>query len=116
MKGYIRGISPNIGVKLWDPEDEGTKLDIKLEDFNNDVPAMNRLLVDVNNFANKSILLRIDDLPDNFDLNASVFLDDSERTGGKTAEESSLVGNVTFKSNKPLGSVYAAVEDKSSMS
>ncbi len=20
MKGYIRGISPNIGVKLWDPE------------------------------------------------------------------------------------------------
>ena len=77
---------------------------------------MNRLLVDVNNFANKSILLRIDDLPDNFDLNASVFLDDSERTGGKTAEESSLVGNVTFKSNKPLGSVYAAVEDKSSMS
>ena len=33
MKGYIRGISPNIGVKLWDPEGEGTKLDIKLEDF-----------------------------------------------------------------------------------
>ena len=116
MKGYLRGISPNIGVKLWDPEGEGTKLDIKLEDFNNDVPAMNRLLVDVNNFANKSILLRIDDLPDNFDLNASVFLDDSERIGGKTNEASSLVGNVTFKSNKPLGSIYATVEDKSSQS
>ena len=117
MKGYIRGISPNVGVKLWDPEGEGTQLDITLEDFNNDVPAMERLLVDINNFANKSILLRIDDLPNNFDLNASVFLDDSEREEGKTgAEESSLVGNVTFESNKPLGSIYAYIEDKSSQS
>ena len=32
MKAYVRGISPNIGIKLWDPEDEGTKLDINLED------------------------------------------------------------------------------------
>ena len=117
MKGYLRGISPNIGVKLWDPEGEGTKLDINLEDFNNDVPSMNRLLVDVNNFANKSILLRIDDLPNNFDLEASVFLDDSERQGGKTTDdESSLIGNITFTSNKPLGSVYAFIEDKSSLS
>ena len=110
MKAYVRGISPNIGIKLWDPEGEGTKLDINLEDFNNDVPQMERLLIDVNNFANKSVLLRIDDLPDNFDLNASVFLDDSNE------EDSSLVGNITFESNKPLGSIYALVEDETSQS
>ena len=51
MKAYVRGISPNIGIKLWDPEGEGTKLDINLEDFNNDVPQMERLLIDVNNFS-----------------------------------------------------------------
>ncbi len=108
MKAYVRGISPNIGIKLWDPEGEGTgtKLDINLEDFNNDVPPMERFLVDVNNFANKSVLLRIDDLPDDFDLNASVFLDD------RNEKDSTLVGNVTFESNKPLGSIYALVEDK----
>ena len=71
MKAYLRGISPNIGLKLSDPEDEGTQLDIFLEEFNNDVPAMDRILVDINNFENKSVLLRIDDLPNNFDLNSS---------------------------------------------
>ena len=110
MKAYVRGISPNIGIKLWDPEGEGTKLDINLEDFNNDVPPMERLLIDINNFANKSVLFRIDDLPDNFDLNASVFLDD------RNEEDSSLVGNITFESNKPLGSIYTLIEDKTSQS
>ena len=52
MKAYLRGISPNIGLKLWDPKDEGTQLDISLEDFNNDIPAMDRILVDINNFEN----------------------------------------------------------------
>ena len=117
MKGYIRGISPNVGIKLWDPEGEGTKLDINLEEFNNNANPMERLLVDIHNFANKSVLLRIDDLPDNFDLNASIFLDDSEREDGEISEqESSLVGNITFESNKPLGSIYASVEDETSQS
>ena len=115
MKAYIRGISPNMGIKLWDPKDEGTKLDINLEDFNNDIPSMERLLVDINNFANKSILLRIDDLPRDFDLNASVFLNDNDITD-ENNDDTTLVGNVEFEANKPLGDIYAYVEDTSSSS
>ena len=110
MKAYLRGISPNIGLKLWDPEDEGTQLDISLEDFNHDVPSMDRILVDINNFENKSVLLRIDDLPNNFDLNASVYLDDNGMGGN------SLVGNITLESSKELGSIYALVSDEKSNS
>ncbi|HIF37533.1 MAG: hypothetical protein CXT75_04160 [Methanobacteriota archaeon] len=110
MKAYLRGISPNFGIKLWDPEDKGAQLDISLEDFNHDVPAMNRILVDINNFENKSVLLRIDDLPNNFDLNASVYLDD------KGMEGTALVGNISLESSKELGSIYAMVSDKQSQS
>tara|TARA_B110000196_G_scaffold161383_1_gene138682 strand:- start:7504 stop:12927 length:5424 start_codon:yes stop_codon:yes gene_type:complete len=110
MKAYLRGISPNLGLKLWDPEDEGTQLDISLEDFNHDVPSMDRILVDINNFENKSVLLRIDDLPNNFDLNASVYLDDNGMGGN------SLVGNITLESSKELGSIYALVSDEKSQS
>ena len=110
MKAYLRGISPNIGLKLWDPEDEGTQLDISLEDFNHDVPSMDRILVDISNFENKSVLLRIDDLPNNFDLNASVYLDDNGMGGN------SLVGNITLESSKELGSIYALVSDEKSNS
>jgi hypothetical protein len=109
MKVYLRGISPNIGLKLWDPEEKGTQLDISLEDFNHDVPAMKRILVDINNFENKSVLLRIDDLPNNFDLNASIYLDDN-RMGD------ALIGNITLDSSKQLGSIYAMVSDKKSQS
>ena len=110
MKAYLRGISPNIGLKLWDPEEEGTQLDISLEDFNHDIPAMDRILVDINNFENKSVLLRIDDLPNNFDLNGSVYLDDNGMEG------TALVGNISLESSKQLGSIYAMVSDKESQS
>ena len=110
MKAYLRGISPNFGIKLWDPEDKGAQLDLSLEDFNHDVPAMNRILVDINNFENKSVLLRIDDLPNNFDLNASVYLDD------KGMEGTALVGNISLESSKELGSIYTMVSDKQSQS
>ena len=109
MKVYLRGISPNIGLKLWDPEEKGTQLDISLEDFNHDVPAMKRILVDINNFENKSVLLRIDDLPNNFDLNASIYLDDN-------GMGDALIGNITLDSSKQLGSIYAMVSDKKSQS
>jgi len=110
MKAYLRGISPNFGIKLWDAEDRGAQLDISLEDFNHDVPAMDRILVDINNFENKSVLLRIDDLPNNFDLNASVYLDD------KGMEGTALVGNISLESSKELGSIYAMISDKQSQS
>lgn len=110
MKTYLRGISPNIGLKLWDPKDEGTQLDISLEEFNNDIPAMDRILVDINNFENKSVLLRIDDLPNNFDLNGSVYLDDNGMEG------TALIGNITLESSKQLGSIYAMVSDSKSQS
>ena len=110
MKAYLRGISPNFGIKLWDTEDRGAQLDISLEDFNHDVPAMDRILVDINNFENKSVLLRIDDLPNNFDLNASVYLDD------KGMEGTALVGNISLESSKELGSIYAMISDKQSQS
>jgi len=105
MKAYLRGISPELGVKVWDPIDEGARVDVLLDDFNNDSPPMQRLLIDVNNFANKSVLLRIDELPENFDMNASIFLDD------KDYEDAPLVGNITVEANKGLGSVYALIEE-----
>lgn len=105
MKAYLRGISPKIGIKIWDPVDEGAKVDVLLEDFNNDSPAMEMLLIDVNNFANKSILMRIDELPENFYMNASIFLDD------QNYEDAPLVGNITVESNKALGSIYALIEE-----
>ena len=105
MKAYLRGISPKIGIKIWDPVDGGAKVDVLLEDFNNDSPAMEMLLIDVNNFANKSILMRIDELPENFDMNASIFLDDQDYEGAP------IVCNITVESNKALGSIYALIEE-----
>jgi len=105
MKAYLRGISPKIGVKIWDPVDEGAKVDVLLENFNNDSPAMEMLLIDVNNFANKSILMRIDELPENFDMNASIFLDDQDY------EDAPIIGNITVESNKALGSIYTLIEE-----
>ena len=105
MKAYLRGISPKIGIKIWDPVDGGAKVDVLLEDFNNDSPAMEMLLIDVNNFANKSILMRIDELPENFDMNASIFLDDPDY------EDAPIVCNITVESNKALGSIYALIEE-----
>ena len=105
MKAYLRGISPKIGIKIWDPVDGGAKVDVLLEDFNNDSPAMEMLLIDVNNFANKSILMRIDELPENFDMNASIFLDDQDY------EDAPIVCNITVESNKALGSIYALIEE-----
>jgi len=110
MKAYLRGISPNIGLKLWDPIDEGTQLDLSLEEFNNDVPAMDQILVDINNFENKSVLLRIDELPNDFDLNASIYLDDNGMEG------TALIGNITLEASKQLGSIYAMVSDSNSQS
>ena len=92
MKTYLRGISPEVGVRIWDPVDEGARVDVLLDDFNNDSPPMQRLLIDVNNFANKSVLLRIDELPENFDMNASIFLDDKDN------EDDPLIGNITIES------------------
>ena len=105
MKAYLRGISPKIGIKIWDPVDGGAMVDVLLEDFNNDSPAMEMLLIDVNNFANKSILMRIDELPENFDMNASIFLDDPDY------EDAPIVCNITVESNKALGSIYALIEE-----
>jgi len=105
MKAYLRGISPKMGIKIWDPVDEGAKVDVLLEDFNNDSPAMEMLLIDINNFANKSILMRIDELPKNFDMNASIFLDDQDY------EDAPIVCNITVESNKALGSIYALIEE-----
>jgi len=105
MKAYLRGISPKIGIKIWDPVDEGAKVDVLLENFNNDSPAMEMLLIDVNNFANKSILMRIDELPENFDMNASIFLDDQDY------EDAPIIGNITVESNKALGSIYTLIEE-----
>jgi len=105
MKAYLRGISPKIGIKIWDPVDGGAKVDVLLEDFNNDSPAMEMLLIDVNNFANKSILMRIDELPENFDMNASIFLDVQDYEGAP------IVCNITVESNKALGSIYALIEE-----
>ena len=105
MKAYLRGISPKLSIKIWDPVDGGAKVDVLLEDFNNDSPAMEMLLIDVNNFANKSILMRIDELPENFDMNASIFLDDQDYEGAP------IVCNITVESNKALGSIYALIEE-----
>ena len=105
MKAYLRGISPKVGIKIWDPVDGGAKVDVLLEDFNNDSPAMEMLLIDVNNFANKSILMRIDELPENFDMTASIFLDDQDYEGAP------IVCNITVESNKALGSIYALIEE-----
>ena len=97
MKAYLRGISPTIGVKLWDPEGEGAQIDVSLDEFNKD--AMQSLLIDVDNFSNKSILLRIDELPNDFDLDASIFLGELED------ENAPIIGNISVKSNKELGSI-----------
>ena len=109
MKAYLRGISPEVGVKIWDPVDEGARVDVFLENFNNDpsgvATSMEGLLIDVNNFMNKSILMRIDELPENFDMNASIFLDDQDYEGAP------IVGNITVESNKGLGSIYALIEE-----
>ena len=106
MKAYLRGISPEIAVKLWDPEGEGAQIDVSLDEFNKD--AMQSLLIDVDNFSNKSILLRIDELPNDFDLDASIFLGELED------EDAPIIGNISVKSNKELGSIYAEVKDSES--
>ena len=51
---------------------------------------MSSILVDVTNFANRSVLLRIDDLPEEVDVNASIFLSDLEDSEGP------IVGNVSL--------------------
>ena len=107
-KVYIRGISPKVSLNLLDVENVGTTVDLVLEDFNNDSPEMNSILVDVTNFANRSVLLRIDDLPEEVDVNASIFLSDLEDSDGP------IVGNVSLLTNKPLGSLFASIEDSES--
>ena len=108
MKAYLKGISPEIGVKLWDPDEGGAQIDVKLDDFNNDESAMQSLLIDANNFANRSILLRIDELPEKFDLDAEIFLAELDN------EDAPIIGNITIDSNKELGSIYVNIEDQQS--
>ena len=107
-KAYIRGISPQVSVNLLDQEEFGTTIDLQLNDFNNDSPAMSSILVDVTNFANRSVLLRIDDLPEDVDVNASIFLSDLD------SSEESTIGNISLSSNKPLGSLFALINDAES--
>ncbi|MFL2926938.1 MAG: hypothetical protein ACJZ3J_04470, partial [Candidatus Poseidoniales archaeon] len=107
-KVYITGISPKVSLNLLDVEDVGTTVDVVLEDFNNDSPAMSSILVDVTNFANRSVLLRIDDLPEEVDVNASIFLSDLEDSEGP------IVGNVSLLTNKQLGSLFASIVDEES--
>ena len=59
-KVYVTGISPKVSLNLLDVKEVGTTVDVVLEDFNNDSPAMSSILVDVTNFANRTVLLRID--------------------------------------------------------
>ena len=107
-KVYITGISPKVSLNLLDVEGVGTTVDVVLEDFNNDSPAMSSILVDVTNFANRSVLLRIDDLPEEVDVNASIFLSDLEDSEGP------IVGNVSLLTNKQLGSLFASIADEES--
>ena len=107
-KVYITGISPKVSLNLLDVEEVGTTVDVVLEDFNNDSPAMDSILVDVTNFGNRSVLLRIDDLPEEVDLNASIFLSDLEDSEG------SIIGNISLLTNKQLGSLFASIIDEGS--
>ena len=86
----------------------GTTVDVVLEDFNNDSPAMSSILVDVTNFANRTVLLRIDDLPEEVDVNASIFLSDLEDSDGP------IIGNISLLTNKQLGSLFASINDEES--
>ena len=107
-KAYITGISPRVSVNLLEIEGVGTTVDLILEEFNNDSPAMNNILVDVTNFANRSVLLRIDDLPEEVDVNATIFLSDLANS------DDPIVGNISLKTNKPLGSLFASIDDENS--
>ena len=107
-KVYITGISPKVSLNLLDVEEIGTTVNVVLEDFNNDSPAMSSILVDVTNFANRSVLLRIDDLPEEVDVNASIFLSDLEDSEGP------IVGNISLLTNKQLGSLFASIVDEES--
>jgi hypothetical protein len=107
-KVYVTGISPKVSLNLLDVEQVGTTVDVVLEDFNNDSPAMSSILVDVTNFANRSVLLRIDDLPEEVDVNASIFLSDLEDSDGP------IIGNISLLTNKQLGSLFASISDEES--
>ena len=107
-KVYVTGISPKVSLNLLDVEEVGTTVDVVLEDFNNDSPAMSSILVDVTNFANRTVLLRIDDLPEEVDVNASIFLSDLEDSDGP------IIGNISLLTNKQLGSLFASINDEES--
>ena len=107
-KVYVTGISPKVSLNLLDVEEVGTTVDVVLEDFNNDSPAMSSILVDVTNFANRTVLLRIDDLPEEVDVNASIFLSDLEDSDGP------IIGNISLLTNKQLGSLFASISDEES--
>ena len=107
-KIYITGISPKVSLNLLDIEEVGTTVDVVLEDFNGNSPAMSSILVDVTNFANRSVLLRIDDLPEEVDVNASIFLSDLEDA------DAPIVGNISLLTNKQLGSLFASITDEES--
>ena len=107
-KVYVTGISPKVSLNLLDVEKVGTTVDVVLEDFNNDSPAMSSILVDVTNFANRTVLLRIDDLPEEVDVNASIFLSDLEDSDGP------IIGNISLLTNKQLGSLFASISDEES--
>ena len=113
-KIYIRGISPKVSLNLLDIANVGTTVDLVLEDFNNDSPAMSSILVDVTNFANRSVLLRIDDLPEEVDVNASIFLSDLESSDDIYEHHAPIVGNISLLTNKPLGSLFASIDDEES--
>ena len=102
VKAYLRGISPQLSIEYRDRPD-GTSLGLAATDFNAG-GDMEELVAQVSGVDNKSLDLRLGDLPANLDATALLLVETD--VGGDPVS-----ANLTITTDQPLGTVYGRVTD-----
>ena len=102
VKAYLRGISPQLSIEYYDRPD-GTSLGLEALDFNAG-GEMEELVAQVAGVDNKSLDLRLGDLPSGLDATALLTVE-------VDAEGDPVSANLTITTDQPLGTVYGHVTD-----
>jgi hypothetical protein len=102
VKTYLRGISPQLSIEYRDRPD-GTSLGLAATDFNAG-GEMEELVAQVAGVDNKSLDLRLGDLPSNLDATALLVVDTDDAGDPVSA-------NLTITTDQSLGTVYGRVTD-----
>ena len=102
IKAYLRGITPQLSIEYYDRPD-GTSLGLNTLDFNAG-GEMDELVARVVGVDNKSLDLRLGDLPSNLDATALLTVDND-------VDGNPVSANLTITTDQPLGTVYGHVID-----